>query len=440
MTATWEKKEGNQGLLQVTVPAEEVDKALDQAFKKVVKQINVPGFRKGKVPRQIFEQRFGVEALYQDAVDILLPKAYSEAAVEADINPVDQPEIEVTQIEKGKPFTFDATVTVEPEVQLGDYKGLEITKQATELTDEELEQTIEQRLEAMADMVIKEDGQVEEGDTVNLDFDGYVDGEQFEGGQADGYDLEIGSGMFIPGFEEQLVGLKVGEEKEVEVTFPEEYHAEELAGKPATFKTKINEIKTKEVPELDDELANELDSEADNVEQYKENLRKQLTEQKQTDAENLQKEEAITLAADNATVDIPEAMIKTEEDRMVQEFAQRLQQQGLNLETYFQISGQSEEDLRGQMKDDAEQRVKTNLTLAAIAEAENIEVSEEDVDKELQNMSEQFNISVEDIKNTLGNTDIVKNDVRVKKVIDLLVDEAKLVEAKNEDNEASEEA
>ncbi len=440
MTATWEKKEGNQGLLQVTVPAEEVDKALDQAFKKVVKQINVPGFRKGKVPRQIFEQRFGVEALYQDAVDILLPKAYSEAVVEADINPVDQPEIEVTQIEKGKPFTFDATVTVEPEVQLGDYKGLEITKQATELTDEELEQTIEQRLEAMADMVIKEDGQVEEGDTVNLDFDGYVDGEQFEGGQADGYDLEIGSGTFIPGFEEQLVGLKVGEEKEVEVTFPEEYHAEELAGKPATFKTKINEIKTKEVPELDDELANELDSEADNVEQYKENLRKQLTEQKQTDAENLQKEEAITLATDNATVDIPEAMIKTEEDRMVQEFAQRLQQQGLNLETYFQISGQSEEDLRGQMKDDAEQRVKTNLTLAAIAEAENIEVSEEDVDKELQNMSEQFNISVEDIKNTLGNTDIVKNDVRVKKVIDLLVDEAKLVEAKNEDNEASEEA
>ncbi len=440
MTATWEKKEGNQGLLQVTVPAEEVDKALDQAFKKVVKQINVPGFRKGKVPRQIFEQRFGVEALYQDAVDILLPKAYSEAVVEADINPVDQPEIEVTQIEKGKPFTFDATVTVEPEVQLGDYKGLEITKQATELTDEELEQTIEQRLEAMADMVIKEDGQVEEGDTVNLDFDGYVDGEQFEGGQADGYDLEIGSGMFIPGFEEQLVGLKVGEEKEVEVTFPEEYHAEELAGKPATFKTKINEIKTKEVPELDDELANELDSEADNVEQYKENLRKQLTEQKQTDAENLQKEEAITLATDNATVDTPEAMIKTEEDRMVQEFAQRLQQQGLNLETYFQISGQSEEDLRGQMKDDAEQRVKTNLTLAAIAEAENIEVSEEDVDKELQNMSEQFNISVEDIKNTLGNTDIVKNDVRVKKVIDLLVDEAKLVEAKNEDNEASEEA
>ncbi|MCE5003901.1 trigger factor [Staphylococcus chromogenes] len=436
MTATWEKKEGNEGLLQVTVPAEEVDKALDQAFKKVVKQINVPGFRKGKVPRPIFEQRFGVEALYQDAVDILLPKSYSNAVEEAGINPVDQPEIEVTQIEKGKEFKFDATVTVEPEVELGDYKGLEIEKQDTELTDEEVETTINQRLEAMADMVIKEDGKVEEGDTVNLDFDGYVDGEQFEGGQADGYDLEIGSGMFIPGFEEQLVGLKVGEEKDVEVTFPEEYHAEELAGKPATFKTKINEIKTKEVPELDDELANELDSEANTVDEYKENLRKQLAESKATEAENVQKEEAITKATDNAKVDIPDAMIKTEEDRMLQEFAQRLQQQGLNLETYFQISGQSEEDLRGQMKEDAEQRVKTNLTLAAIADAENIEASDEDVEKELETMSSQFGISVDDIKATLGNTDIVKNDVRVKKVIDLLVNEAKFVEAtQKEDDE-----
>ncbi|AJC95988.1 trigger factor [Staphylococcus hyicus] len=429
MTATWEKKEGNEGLLQVTVPAEEVDKALDKAFKKVVKQINVPGFRKGKVPRPIFEQRFGVEALYQDAVDILLPKAYSNAVEEAGINPVDQPEIEVTQIEKGKEFKFDATVTVEPEVELGDYKGLEIEKQNTELTDEEVEETVQQRLEAMADMVVKEDGKVEEGDTVNLDFDGYVDGEQFEGGQADGYDLEIGSGMFIPGFEEQLVGLAVGEEKDVEVTFPEEYHAEELAGKPATFKTKINEIKSKEVPELDDELANELDSEANTVDEYKENLRKQLAENKATEAENTQKEEAITKATDNAKVDIPNAMIKTEEDRMVQEFAQRLQQQGLNLETYFQISGQSEEDLRGQMKEDAEQRVKTNLTLAAIADAENIEATDEDVQKELETMSTQFGISVDDIKSTLGNTDIVKNDVRVKKVIDLLVKEAKLVEA-----------
>ncbi|MCG3411942.1 trigger factor [Staphylococcus massiliensis] len=431
MTATWEKKEGNEGLLKVTVPSEELDKALDKAFKKVSKQINVPGFRKGKVPRQIFEQRFGVEALYQDAVDILLPEAYGKAIDETEINPVDQPEVNVTQIEKGKPFEFEATVTVEPEVELGDYKGLKIEKKDTELTDEEVDEQINQSLEQMADMVVKEEGAVQEGNTVNIDFDGYVDGEQFEGGQADGYDLEIGSGMFIPGFEEQLVGLKVGEEKDVEVTFPEEYHAEELAGKKATFKTKLNEIKQKEVPELDDEVANELDPEANSVDEYKENLRKRLAEQKEQNAENAKKEEAITKATENAKVDIPDAMIKTETDRMLQEFGQRLQQQGLNLETYFQISGQSEDDLREQMKDDATERVKTNLTLSAIADTENIEVNDGDVDAELENMSKQFNISVEDIKKTLGNTDIVKNDVRVKKVIDLLVSEAKLVEAKD---------
>lgn len=436
MTATWEKKEGNEGVLSVTVPAEKLDKALDQAFKKVVKQINVPGFRKGKVPRQIFEQRFGVEALYQDAADILLPEAYGEAIDETGIKPVDQPEIDVTQIEKGSDFKFDATVVVEPEVQLGDYKGLEIEKQSTELTDEEVQESIDHQLGHLAEMVVKEDAAIENGDTVNIDFDGYVDGEQFEGGQADGYDLEIGSGMFIPGFEEQLVGVKAGEEKDVTVTFPEEYHAEELAGKEATFKTKVNEVKYKEVPELTDEIANELDSEANTVAEYKENTRKRLAEQKETDAENAQKEEAINKAANNTTVDIPEAMINTELDRMVQEFGQRMQQQGLNLETYFQISGQDESQLREQMKDDAEERVKTNLTLTAIADAENVEVSDEDIDKELEKMSGQFNISVEDIKQTLGNTDIVKNDVRIQKVIDLLVDEAKLVEPTKEDEEA----
>ncbi|MDK8290185.1 MAG: trigger factor, partial [Staphylococcus lugdunensis] len=418
-----------EGLLTVTVPAEKVNKALDKAFKKVVKQINVPGFRKGKVPLPIFEQRFGVEALYQDAVDILLPEAYGEAIEETGIKPVDQPEVNVTQIEKGKDFEFEATVTVEPEVELGDYKGLEIEKQETELTDEELQESIDHSLSHLADMVVKEDGVVENGDTVNIDFSGSVDGEAFEGGQAEKYDLEIGSGSFIPGFEEQLEGLKTGEEKDVVVTFPEEYHAEELAGKEATFKTKINEIKFKEVPELDDEIANELDSEANSVDEYKENLRKRLAEQKETNAENVEKEEAINKATENAKIDIPQAMINTELDRMVQEFAQRIQQQGLDLQTYFQISGQDESQMREQMKGDAEQRVKTNLTLTAIADAENIEVSEKDIDKELEKMSSQFNLSVEDIKNTLGNTDIIKNDVRIQKVIDLLRDNAKLVEA-----------
>lgn len=433
MTATWEKKEGNEGLLTVTVPAEKVNKALDQAFKKVVKQINVPGFRKGKVPRPIFEQRFGVEALYQDAIDILLPDAYGEAIDESDIKPVAQPEVSVTQIEKGKDFIFEATVTVEPEVKLGDYKGLEIEKQETELSDDELQEAIDHSLGHLAEMVVKEDGVVENGDTVNIDFSGSVDGEEFEGGQAEGYDLEIGSGSFIPGFEEQLEGMKVDEEKDVVVTFPEEYHAEELAGKEATFKTKVNEIKFKEVPELTDEIANELDAEANTVDEYKENLRKRLVEQKATDAENVEKEEAITKATDNTTIDIPEAMVNTELDRMVSEFAQRIQQQGLDLQTYFQISGQDESQLREQMKDDAEQRVKTNLTLTAIAEAEKIEATDEDIDKELEKMSKQFNISVEDIKNTLGNTDIIKNDVRIQKVIDLLRDNAKFVEGTKED-------
>ena len=433
MTATWEKKEGNEGLLTVTVPAEKVNKALDQAFKKVVKQINVPGFRKGKVPRPIFEQRFGVEALYQDAIDILLPDAYGEAIDETDIKPVAQPEVSVTQIEKGKDFIFEATVTVEPEVKLGDYKGLEIEKQETELSDDELQEAIDHSLGHLAEMVVKEDGVVENGDTVNIDFSGSVDGEEFEGGQAEGYDLEIGSGSFIPGFEEQLEGMKVDEEKDVVVTFPEEYHAEELAGKEATFKTKVNEIKFKEVPELTDEIANELDAEANTVDEYKENLRKRLAEQKATDAENVEKEEAITKATDNTTIDIPEAMVNTELDRMVSEFAQRIQQQGLDLQTYFQISGQDETQLREQMKDDAEQRVKTNLTLTAIAEAEKIEATDEDIDKELEKMSKQFNISVEDIKNTVGNTDIIKNDFRIQKVIDLLRDNAKFVEGTKED-------
>ena len=281
-------------------------------------------------------------------------------------------------------------------------------------------------------MVVKEDGAVEEGDTVNIDFDGYVDGEQFEGGQADGYDLEIGSGSFIPGFEDQLVGVKTGEEKDVVVTFPEEYHAEELAGKEATFKTKVNEIKYKEVPELTDEIANELDSDANSVDEYKENLRKRLSEQKAQDAENVEKEE-VNKVTENTTIDIPQAMIDTELDRMVQEFGQRIQQQGLDLQTYFQISGQDESQLREQMKDDAEQRVKTNLTLSAIADEENIEVTDEDIDKELEKMSSQFNISVEDIKQTLGNTDIIKNDVRIQKVIDLLRDNAKYVDSAKDD-------
>ncbi|UBH07825.1 trigger factor [Macrococcus armenti] len=425
MSVKWEKQEGNEGVLTVTVPAEEVNAGLDKAFKKVVKQVNVPGFRKGKMPRPMFEQRFGAEALYQDALDFILPDAYAAAVEEAGINPVDRPEIDIEQMEKGKELIFTAKVTVEPEVELGDYKGLEVEKEDTEVTEEDFNKAIEADLARKAELVVKEDGEVAEGDVVNLDFDGYVNDEAFEGGKAEGYDLEIGSGQFIPGFEEQLVGTKVGDEKDVNVTFPEEYHAEELAGKEAVFKVKINEIKSKEVPELDDEMAKELDESVDSVDAYKEKYKKDLQEQKALQAENNMKESLIAQAVENAKVDIPEAMINTELDRMMQEFEQRIAQQGLNLELYYQFSGQTEEQLKESMKADAEARVKTNLTLAAIAKAENIEVSDSDVDAELSKMSEQFGLSVEDIKAALGNGEVLKDDLRIQKAIDVLVSESK---------------
>ncbi len=425
MSAKWEKQEGNEGLLTVTVPEEEVKAGLDKAFAKVVKQVNVPGFRKGKMPRQMFEQRFGVESLFQDALDIILPDAYANAIDEVGINPVDRPEIDVEQMEKGKELIFTAKVTVEPEVELGDYKDLEVEKFESEVTEEELNEAINADLARKAELVVKEEGEVAEGDVVNLDFDGYVNEEAFEGGKAEGYDLEIGSGQFIPGFEEQLVGMKVGDEKDVNVTFPEEYHAEELAGKEAVFKVKINEVKSKEVPELDDEMAKELDESVDSVDAYKTKYKADLEEQKKLQAENDTKESLVMQAVENAKVDIPEAMINTELDRMMQEFEQRIAQQGLNLELYFQFSGQTEEQLKESMKADAEQRVKTNLTLAAIANAENIEVSDADVDAELSKMSEQFGMSVEDIKAALGNGAILKDDLRIQKAIDVLVSESK---------------
>ncbi|HIW12899.1 MAG TPA: trigger factor [Candidatus Salinicoccus stercoripullorum] len=428
MAQKWEKQEGNEGVLTVTVPATEVDSALDEAFKKVSKQVSVPGFRKGKVPRQMFEKRFGVESLYQDALDILLPKAYTEAVEEAGINPVDQPEVDIEEMEKGKDLIFTAKVTVEPEVKLGEYKGLEAEELETEVTEEDVQKEIDSMLESHAEMVVKDEGRVEEGDTVNLDFDGYVDGEQFEGGKAEGYDLEIGSGSFIPGFEEQVVGLENGEEKDVEVTFPEEYHAEELAGKEAVFKVKINSIKVKETPELDEELLKELDQDVDSVDALKEKLEKDLKEAKENQADVSMKEQLIEQASDNAEIDVPEAMIKSETDRMLQEFEQRLSQQGINMEMYQQLSGQDEDALRDQMKDDAEKRVRTNLVLKQIAVDENIEVAEADVDAELEKMSGQFGIKVEDIKSTLGDLSMLNEDLKVQKAIDVLVDNRKKAE------------
>ncbi|MYL50228.1 trigger factor [Halobacillus litoralis] len=426
MSAKWEKQEGNQGTLTVEVPASEFDKALDQAFKKVVQQVQVPGFRKGKVPRKLFEQRFGVESLYQDALDIVLPQAYTEAVEETGIEPVDRPEVDVKQIEKGQDLVFTAEVTVKPEVKLGDYKGLVVEEQDTEVSDEDVENELKQMQERQAELVVKEDAAVENGDTVVMDFEGFVDGEAFEGGQADNYSLEVGSGSFIPGFEEQLVGKKAGEETDVEVTFPEEYHAEDLAGKSATFKVKLHEVKGKELPELDDEFAKDVDEDVESLEELKTKTRERLEEQKKTDAENSKRDTLVTKASENAEVEIPDAMVDTELDRMVQEFEQRLQMQGMTKDMYFQFTGQDEDALREQMKEDAAKRVKTNLTLEAIAEAENVEASEEDVNAELENMASMYQTDVAQLTQMLGgNTDMIKEDLKVRKAIDVLVANSK---------------
>ncbi|MCT6925484.1 trigger factor [Metasolibacillus sp.] len=427
MSVKWEKQEGNQGLLTIEVPATEVNKALDKAFAKVVKQINVPGFRKGKMPRPMFEKRFGAEALYQDALEIIIPEAYSNAIDEAGIEPVDFPEIAGTEnFEKGADFTFTATVTVKPEPKLGDYKGLEVTKLPTEVTDEEVDAQIEEQLAKKAELEIKEDEAIVEGDTAVIDFEGFVGDEAFEGGKGADYPLEIGSGSFIPGFEEQLVGVKAGEVKDVVVTFPEEYHAAELAGKEATFKVTVKEVKTKVLPELNDEFAKELDSEVDSVEALRAKIKETTAAQKETDSEAALRDELVEKAAENAEIDIPQAMINTEVDRMVQEFGQRLQMQGMNLDLYYQFSGQSEEALREQMAADAANRVRVSLTLEAIAAAEGIEVSEEDIKAELEKMAAQFGMTTEQITSALGGTSVLENDIRTQKTVELLVENAKI--------------
>ena len=430
MSAKWEKQEGNVGVLTVEVPAEEVNGALDKAFKKVVKEINVPGFRKGKMPRQMFEKRFGVESLYQDALDFILPDAYANAVEEAGINPVDRPEIDIEKLEKNEPLVFTAKVTVKPEVELGEYKGLEVSKEDTNVTDEEIEEQLKESQERMAELTVKEDGQVENGDTAVIDFEGFVDGEAFEGGAGNDYSLEIGSNSFIPGFEEQLVGAKTGEQKDVEVTFPEEYHAEELAGKSATFKVTVNEVKAKELPELNDEFAKELDEEVDGLDALRTKMKENLKAEKDNASETQMRDQLVQKAAENATVEIPQAMIDSEIDRMMQDFEQRLSQQGMNKELYFQFSGQDEDALREQMKADAETRVRVSLTLEAIAKAENMEVTSEDIDKELEKMAGQFNMDAEQIKTALGGTEMLENDIRMQNTVEFLVENAKISDAK----------
>lgn len=427
MSVKWEKLEGNLGILTVEVDANKVNEGLDTAFKKVVKKVNVPGFRKGKMPRSLFEKRFGVESLYQDALDVLLPEAYANAIEEAGIEPVDRPEIDIEQMEKGKNLIFTAKVVTKPEVKLGQYKDLEVEKLDTTVTDEDVNNELKSMQERHAELTLKENGTVENGDTVVIDFEGFVDGVAFEGGKAENYSLEIGSGSFIPGFEDQLVGLEAGAEKDVEVTFPEEYHAEELAGKPATFKVKVHEIKTKELPELDDEFAKDADEEVETLAELTSKIKAGLQESKNNEAKAHLQDTLVQMASDNAEIDIPEVMVETELDRMLKEFEQRLQMQGMNLELYFQFSGQDEASLRGQMKDDAAKRVRFNLTLEAIVKAENIEVTDEEVNQEFEKMAEMYKMPVAEIKKLMGNIDGLKEDLKIRKAVDFLVENSKSV-------------
>jgi trigger factor len=430
MSVKWEKQEGNVGVLTVEVDAATVNAGLDKAFNKVVKQVNVPGFRKGKMPRQLFEKRFGVESLYQDALDEILPEAYANAVEEAGISPVDRPEIDIEKMEKGENLVFTATVTVKPEVKLGDYKGIEVEKFDATVTDEDVEAELKALQERHAELVVKEEGPAQEGDTAVIDFEGFTDGEAFEGGAGENYSLVLGSNSFIPGFEEQVIGLETGAEKDIEVTFPEEYHAAELAGKPAVFKVKVHEIKTKQLPELDDEFAKDADDEVETLAELKEKTKAKLEHDKKHEEEHFIQDAVIGKAVEGAQIDVPEVMISNEVNRMMNDFAQRLQQQGLNLELYFQFSGQDEETLKGQMKEQAERQVRTSLVLEAIAKAENLEATDEDVEAELAKMAEVYKMEVEAIKKVLGNLDAIKEDLKIKKAIDFLVENRNTVEAK----------
>ncbi|OFF96479.1 trigger factor [Listeria monocytogenes] len=424
MSVKWEKQEGNVGKLTFEIEQEKVKEGLDRAFVKVRKTLNVPGFRKGKVPRQIFNQRFGEEALFQDALDILLPEVYSAAIDEAGIDPVDTPQVNIESMEKGETWVLTAEVTVKPEVKLGDYKGLEVEKRETELTTEELEAELKQLQERQAELVVKEDAPAENGDTVILDFEGFKDGVAFEGGQAENHSLELGSGQFIPGFEEKLVGLKAGDEADIELTFPEEYHAEDLAGQPVVFKVKLHEIKTKEVPALDDELAKDIDEEVETLDELKEKISKRLQEAKEESVAQAKQEEVIAKAVENAEVDIPHAMVHHEADHLMNHFAQDLQAQGLTPELYYQFTGQTEEVMHAQMEKDAEKRVKMNLVLEAIAEAENIEPTEEAIDEEISTLAEKYGMEKDAVRAALGDMSELKSDLKIRKAIDVLLDSA----------------
>ena len=426
MSVKWEKKEGtNDGKLTFEIQPDKIKEGLDIAFNKVKKSLNVPGFRKGRVPRQIFNKMYGEEALYQDALNALLPEAYANAVSESKIKPVSQPEINVESMEKDSTWVLSAKVTVEPEVELGEYKGLEVMKHSTDVSDKEVADELERRRQQQAELVLKEDEPAAEGDTVVIDFEGKVDGKPFDGGKAENYSLELGSKTFIPGFEDQLVGHKAGDEVEVKVTFPDDYQAKDLQGKDAVFEVKIHEVKQKELPELDDDFAKDIDDDVDTLEELKAKVKDEIKEQKEAAAKNAVQEEAISKAVENAKIgDIPEAMIEDDVQRQMDQYFSGMQQQGINPDMYFKLTGTSEEDLRKQFREGSEERVKTNLVLEAIVEKENIEISEDEINDEIKDLAIQYGMDEKAVRSALSD-DMLKHDISIRKVVQEMTDSAK---------------
>lgn len=444
MSVQVENLEKSMAKLTIEVPAEELEKAMEAAYQKQKKQISVPGFRKGKVPRAMIEKMYGAGVFYEDAANTLMQQNYPSAVDESGIDIVSRPTVDVVQIEKGKPFIFTAEVAVKPEVTLGKYMGVTVTKIDTTVTDEEVDAALNRERENNARTITVTDRPVAEGDTAVIDFEGFVDGVAFEGGKGENHSLEIGSHSFIDNFEEQLIGKNAGDDVEVHVTFPEQYQAEELAGKPAVFKVKIHEIKAKELPELDDEFAQDV-SEFDTLAEYRESLKKNLEEQKQNEAKRTKEDEAIQKIIDKSKMELPEAMIDTQCETMIEEFAQRIAQSGLSMEQYLQFSGLTVDGLKEQVRPEAVSRIQSSLVLEQIAKEENIQVTDEELDAEIEKMAANYGMEADKLKEYMGDAqkDSMKKELAVTKAADLVManvkERAKAKSKKEKESEASEE-
>ena len=439
MSVQVEKLEKNMAKLTVEVSAEDFEKAVNTVYNRNKKSINIPGFRKGKAPRVMIEKMYGAGVFFEDAANLLINTEYPKAAQESELDIVSRPTIDIVQIEKGKSFIFTAEVAVKPEVTLGEYKGVEVEVSAADVTEEEVAAELKKEQEKNSRTIDVDDRAVADGDMVTLDFEGFVDGVAFEGGKGTDYPLTIGSNSFIPGFEDQLVGVKIGEEVDVKVTFPEDYHAKDLAGKDAVFKCKVNEIHVKEVPEADDDFAQDI-SEFDTLAEYKEDIKKNLMEQKEKEAKAAKEAAVVAKVVENATMEIPDAMVDTQVRNMADDFARRIQSQGLTVDQYFQFTGMTAEKLFEQMRPDALKRIQNSLVLEAVAKAENIEISDERVEEELQKMADAYKMELDKVKSLMDDAaiDQMKDDLAIQAAVDLVRDAAKEVEAKEE--EKSEEA